>query len=193
MRRELVFLLEEESAKALLDSFLPRLLAPGIQVRTMVFEGKQDLQRRMAQRIRGYVNPAARFVLLSDQDSTPDCRVVKQRFLEMCSESGRGNHCLVRIACRELEAFYLADLRAVSQALEIPGLENAQNSQTFRNPDVQTGPSVLLERLTGGSYQKVGGSRRIGQFLDPRNTRSPSFRNFVAAILRQQDELLSLP
>ena len=190
--KELVFLLEEESAKALLERFLPRFLSPEIQVRVIAFEGKQDLAKRMAGKIRGYANREARFLILSDQDRTPDCRDVKQKFLDRCAESGRADQCLVRIACRELETFYLADLQAVARALDIPNLERKQESQRFRNPDTQAGPSVILKALTDDRYQKVAGSRQIGEFLNPENTRSPSFRNFVAAIRRQQTELLSL-
>lgn len=40
MRKELVFLVEEESARALLDTLLPRLLDPSIQPRVIPFEGK---------------------------------------------------------------------------------------------------------------------------------------------------------
>ena len=40
--RELVFLLEEASAKAMLEGLVPRLLDDRIQVRLITFEGKQD-------------------------------------------------------------------------------------------------------------------------------------------------------
>ena len=51
--KELVFLLEEESAKAMLQGLLPRVLDPRVQPRLMVFEGKQDLERQMVKRLRG--------------------------------------------------------------------------------------------------------------------------------------------
>ena len=37
--KELVFLLEEESAKAMLESLLPRILHPDIRARFIPFEG----------------------------------------------------------------------------------------------------------------------------------------------------------
>ena len=117
---------------------------------------------------------------------------MKRRFAEECTRSGRAEHCLVRIACREMETFYLADLGAVGRALEIPGVGKHQNKRKFRRPDELTGPSVILEGLTEKRYRKVSSSRRIGAFLDPENARSGSFRNFVAAIRRLQDELLAL-
>ena len=40
---QLVFFLEEPSARAMLENFLPRILPDNIAVRYVVFEGKQDL------------------------------------------------------------------------------------------------------------------------------------------------------
>ena len=43
--RELVFLLEEASAQAMLEGLLPKLLPDGMMVRYLVFEGKNDLEK----------------------------------------------------------------------------------------------------------------------------------------------------
>lgn len=107
--KELVFLLEEESAKAMLETLLPRILSPEIKARLIPFEGKQDLEKQMAKRMRGYVNPQARFIVLRDQDSAPDCMQVKARLVEHCRDAGQAAKSLVRIACKELETFYLAE------------------------------------------------------------------------------------
>ena len=119
--KELVFMLEEASAGAMLEGLLPRVLDPRVQPRLMVFEGKQDLERQMVRRLRGYLNPQARFIVLRDQDSTPDCRVLKAALMRLCTQAGRDAVSLVRIACHELEAFYLADLRAVEAAWGLAG------------------------------------------------------------------------
>ena len=95
---ELVFLLEEESAKAMLESLLPRLLHPDIWPRFIPFEGKQDMERQMLKRLRGYVNPQARFIVLRDQDSAPDCVALKAQLTERCRQAGRHDKTLVRIA-----------------------------------------------------------------------------------------------
>ncbi len=50
--KELVFLLEEESSAAMLESLLPRLLKPGIGYRLITFEGKQDLEKQMLRKLR---------------------------------------------------------------------------------------------------------------------------------------------
>ncbi|KAI5915608.1 MAG: DUF4276 family protein [Proteobacteria bacterium] len=188
--RELVFLLEEPSAKAMLESLLPRMLQEDIRFRCIPFEGKQDLEKQLTRRIRAYQNERARFIVLRDQDSHPDCTAVKQGLLDLCEKSGKFARCFVRIACRELETFYLADLQAVEQALEIDGLTRHQNSRKFRSPDGLGSPSRELKTLTGNRYEKVAGSRAIGKHLQIDNARSASFRNLIAAIRRCEDELL---
>lgn len=188
--RELVFLLEEPSAKAMLESLLPRMLKEDTRFRCIPFEGKQDLEKQLTRRIRGYQNERARFIVLRDQDSHPDCTAVKQGLLDLCEKSGKLARCLVRIACRELETFYLADLQAVEQALEIDGLTRHQNGRKFRSPDGLGSPSRELKTLTRNRYEKVAGSRAIGKHLQLDNPRSASFRNLIAAILRCEDELM---
>lgn len=186
---ELVFLLEEPSARAMLESLLPRMLKQDTLFRCIPFEGKQDLERQLTRKIRGYQNERARFIVLRDQDSHPDCTVIKQGLLDLCEKSGKRARCVVRIACRELETFYLADLQAVEQALGIKGLARHQGSRKFRSPDGLGSPSGELKTLTGNRYEKVSGSRAIGKHLQLDNVRSTSFRNIVAAIRRCEDEL----
>lgn len=188
---ELVFLLEELSAKAMLESLLPRVLNPGTHFRCIPFEGKQDLEKQLTRKIRAYQNHAARFIVLRDQDSHPDCVQVKQRLLDLCHASGKADQCLVRIACTELETFYLADLSAVEHALEIHGLARQQQSRKFRSPDALRSPSKELKALTKGRYEKVAGSRAIGQHLCLDNARSPSYRNLLTAIRRMESKLIA--
>ncbi len=192
MRRELVFLLEERSAKVMLESFLPRVLDERVEFKLIAFEGKQDLEKRMTMRMQAYLNPEARFIVMRDQDSVPDCKVIKSKLVEKCNASGRGKHSLVRIACRELEAFYLADLLAVENALDIKGLSAKQRGAKFRSPDYLVSPSHELKAVTGHRYEKISGSREIGRYLNVKGERSDSFRNLVEGIKRLEQELLSL-
>jgi hypothetical protein len=188
--KELVFLLEEASAKALLKTLLPRLLNDEICVRLIPFEGKQDLEKQLVKRIRGYQNRNARFIVMRDLDSDPNCQALKQRLIKLCHEAGKAENCLVRLACRELEAFYLADLAAVERALAVSGLSKKQNTSKFRTPDALGSPSLELKQLTGQVYEKIAGSLAIGEHLELDNTRSPSFKNLIAGIRRLEQELL---
>ena len=194
MFKELVFFLEEPSAQALLETLLPRLLDASITPRFVVFEGKQDLERQLERRLRGYQNTMARFVVMRDQDGAPDCRTVKAGLLLKCQQAGRAGQTLVRIACRELETFYLADLAAVETALDLPGVAQQQQRAKFRHPDTDLGsPADELGKLTGYAYQKVRDSRLLGQHLELTNERSPSFKNLLGAIRRLEAELLTMP
>lgn len=188
--KELVFLVEGESERFLLDAFLPRVLPEGIGHRVIPFEGKQDMEKRMAKRIKGYLNPQARFIVLRDQDSHADCVALKGALLARCVGTGREAHCLVRIACTELETFDLADLAAVAAAFDLPGLARQQQQRKFRDPDRLGSPSRELRTLTKNRYEKREGSRRIGQHLALDNTRSPSFGHLVSGIRRLGAELL---
>ena len=177
----LVFLLEEESARHMLEGLLPRLLPQGVHVRYIVFEGKQDLQQQLGRRLRGWLAPDTRFVVLHDQDSS-DCRALKAQLQAICKQAGRPET-LVRIACRELESFYLGDLEAVERAFGLRGLARQQESRKFRAPDSLNNAAQELRKLTGSRYQKLRGSRDIAAHLrlDSRN-RSISFGQLLAGI-----------
>jgi hypothetical protein len=176
---ELVFLLEELSAEAMLKGLLPRILPSDITTRYIVFEGKQDLEKQLVRKIGRYQVPDAKFVVFRDQDAG-DCKAIKRGLVEKCRQAGQPD-ALVRIACRELESWYLADLAAVERGMQVSGLVRLQGRMPYRSPDSQIVPSDCLARIVS-SYQKVGGSRAIGPHLDLNNTRSRSFVVFVTGI-----------
>lgn len=180
--KQLVFFLEEPSAKAMLEGLLPRILPREVTPRFIVFEGKQDLEKQLERRLRGWCQPESSFIVLRDQDSG-NCETIKDRLLEICHRAGR-RETLVRIACRELESWYFGDLAAVATAFGIASLTAQAAKAKYRTPDKIVNPATELQRVTSGRYQKVGGSRAIGLHLDPERNLSRSFRVFVEGILR---------
>jgi len=175
-----VFMLEEASAKALIEGILDRLGIPdSLATRFIVFEGKQDLEKQLERKLRSYQNPDAHFIIVRDQDSG-DCKVVKERLVAKCRSATKAE-ARVRIACRELESWYLADLSAVSRAFDMPHIAARQEESNYRNPDILESPSHELKRMVP-AYQKVSGSRAIARFLDLDNVRSRSFHHFVESI-----------
>ena len=181
MSRTLVVFVEETSAKALLDAILPRILPEDVRHRVVPFEGKSDLEKQLIGKIRGWKAPNSKFLILRDQDSG-DCRKVKEGILELCRRAGRRD-AMVRIACHELEAWYLGDLEAVERGLEVKGVSAQATSAKFRDPDRLNNAAQELESLTRGVYQKVGGTRRIAPHLDLSGTnRSMSFRVFCEGV-----------
>ncbi|MBD2139129.1 DUF4276 family protein [Anabaena sp. FACHB-1237] len=178
--KELVFLLEEPSAKAMIEGILPSLiLESNIVVRYIVFEGKQDLEKQIIRKLQGYNNPHATFIILRDQDSG-NCELIKSILKQKCEEANKFQ-AIVRIACRELESWYLADLEAVEKAYNRTNLSVLQAKKKFRNPDNLQSPSQELKSLVP-EYQKINVSRIIAPYLNIENTRSPSFYYFISAI-----------
>ena len=178
---QLVFFLEERSAKEMLKGLLPKLLPEGFEVQYLVFEGKQDLEKRLPRRLRAWQRPDALFIVLRDKDSA-DCVEVKQRLTQICESAGRSDT-LVRIACHELESWYLGDLAAVATAIGPDSIVRQQMGCRFRDPDRLANPFQELKRLAP-EYQKVSGSRAIAPCLSIENNRSTSFNVFVSGIQR---------
>jgi len=178
---ELVFFLEEPSIGAMLEGLLPKILPEGVYPRIIIFEGKQDLEKRMGKKLQGYLNPNAQFIILRDQDSA-NCLEIKNNLRNQCIAANKPET-LIRIVCHELESWYLADLAAVAKGLDLPEIANKQNKRFFRTPDTFPNPAAILRRIAP-SYQKLIGSRAIGPYLDPNNTRSDSFRVFISGVRR---------
>lgn len=180
--KTIVFFLEEPSAKEMLEGLLPRVLPTQARIRYLIFNGKQDLEKNLVLKLRGWQLPDSVFAVMRDQDSS-DCQAVKKKLVELCAEAAKG-YVLVRVACRELESFYLGDLATVEKGLGLNGLSNKQNKRKYRNPDILGNPSEELVRLTKGEYQKVSGSRAIGPHLDLTNNRSHSFNVLITGLRR---------
>lgn len=179
--RTLVALLEEPSAAVFLKIVAASLLPPDWDLKCISFEGKQDLEKNLERKLRGWLTPNSSFLIMRDRDSE-DCRAVKKRLVEICCRAGCPR-AVVRIACGELESFYLGDLEAVSKALEcrVPSARRAK----FRNPDLLNNAADELSRLTHGVYQKVSGSRRIAPLLKmDGSNRSHSFNVLIEGIRR---------
>jgi hypothetical protein len=183
---EVVFLLEELSAQAMIEGLLPRVISTPVHVRFIPFEGKQDLDKNIEKRLRNYLVPDALFIILRDQDSS-DCKKLKEDLVRKCVAAGKPN-AIVRIVCRELESWYLGDLLAVEAALGLNNLAKLQNKQKYRNPDRLSNAAEELVKITSKKYQKIDGSRAIGQCLSLTGNRSDSFRVFLATL-----QLLNIP
>ncbi|MBS9783454.1 MAG: DUF4276 family protein [Pasteurella sp.] len=176
---QLVFFLEEPSAREMLKGLLPKILPKNISCQYVVFEGKQDLEKRLPIRLRAWQDPTAKFIVMRDKDSG-DCIEIKNNLRQKCINAGHPD-VLIRIACHELESFYLGDLKAVEQAFKIKKLSLQQRRSKFRNPDYLGNPAQELKKLVP-SYQKVSGSRIIGPLLDVENNCSTSFKVLVSGI-----------
>jgi hypothetical protein len=178
--RSIVFFLEEPSAKEMLTGVLPRILPENVQIKYIVFQGKQHLEKSLKNKLRGWNTPNSAFVVMCDKDSG-DCKAIKAKLVNLCREAGRDD-VLVRIACRELESFYLGDLTAVEKGLGINGLKRQQQNRKFRNPDGLNNAAEELFKLTNNMYGKIAGSRTISPHLNLETNHSKSFNALITGI-----------
>jgi len=175
----LVFMLEELSMKVFLEGLLPRILPEGVSFTLIPHQGKSDLEKSLPRKLRGWKAPDSYFVVVRDQDSG-DCYKIKSRLRQICVEAGRPE-VLIRIACRELEAWFIGDLAAVGRAFCAGGLADQQKKRKYRTPDTLGSPSRELETLVKG-YGKVKGARKLGPLIDMENKRSTSFAAFISGV-----------
>lgn len=185
MTGKVVFLLEEPSMKHLLEGLLPRL-CPGLNFLCVAHEGKQDLEKSIPRKLRAWREPGVRFLIARDNDGG-DCVALKHRLADLCEQAGRGDS-VVRIACQEIEAWYLGDPDALADAYGDERLRGVGNRAKFRNPDEVKEPSAALRRLVP-EFQKVAGARRMAACLTREGNRSASFHALLRGIERLQGEM----
>ena len=164
--------------KTLLDGLLPRLF-PCLDFLCVPHEGRRDLEKSVPRKLRAWQEPGVRFVVLRDNDGG-DCRDLKRRLIELC-QRGRQPGTLIRIACQELEAWYLGDPDALADAYDQDGLRGLGARARFRDPDVVARPSAALRELVP-RFQKTDGARRMAQHLSLQRNRSASFQALMQGI-----------
>ena len=164
--------------QALLDGLLPRLF-PGLPFQCVPHDGKNDLERSIPRKLRGWREPGVRFAVVRDNDGG-DCRALKERLRGLC-RAGRRDDTLVRIACQELEAWYLGEPDALADAFGREGLRRIARRERYREPDAVRRPSEAVEQLVP-EFQKVSGARRMARHVTRERNRSTSFRVFMAGI-----------
>ncbi len=187
--------MEERSAAVLLAHVLPKALGPNVSWSIHSFSGKQDLLRKLPQRLRGYKSRLIwqdlKIVVLLDRDTT-DCIVVKDQLEQIATSEGlatksSGNPFTVvnRIAVEELEAWYFGDIPALRRLYpRVPQSLGARAK--YRDPDgIAGGTWETLERLLQGYGYEQGGLRKvalansIGPLLDLDRNSSKSFNVFI--------------
>ena len=179
LSRNWVFFLEEPSAEDFLRGFLASRTPTDVTLHFQVFEGKHDLEKQLVRRIRHWRLPNSQYLIMRDQDSG-DCVQIKQRLRALCDEAGR-SEAVIRIACRELEAFFVGDWEAVATAFEKPPLAAHARYAKYRAPDHLGSPYEELKRALP-FYGKRDGARRISRAMVPERNRSTSFQFLFKAL-----------
>ena len=182
---KLVFLVEEPSMADLLDGLIPRIF-PSLRGGFLCIphQGKNHLIKNVYRKIRAWQEPSVRFVVVQDQNSS-DCREVKSRLSLLCKEAGRSDT-LVRIVCRELEAWYIGEPSALAKAFPSHTKEILKElgKRRYRNPDTVRQPSKAIARLVP-EFQKRSGAQLVAEHMSLDN-KSRSFQAFIEGIERLQ-------
>ena len=175
--------------RSLLEGLLPRIY-PDVTFQYIVHEGKDDLEKSIPRKLRAWREPGVRFVVLRDQDQN-DCVSLKERLSDLCESAGRPDT-LVRIVCYELEAWYLGDPDALARAFEKDNLRRIGRRARFRDPDSVQQPSKALARLIP-EFQKIGGARKMANFLSRERNSSASFQMLFSGLDRILSESCAKP
>jgi len=189
MKGRIIFLLEEKSMKALLDSFLPRVFSgwmEGQHFLCVPHEGKTDLEKSFPRKLKAWSIPNDRFVIVRDNDAG-DCKLLKNRFMNLAKSNGRSDS-LVRIIFQELESWYFGDLIALAAAFDKPSINSQPNRKRFSDPDRLIKPSNEIKRLLP-TFQKLGGARNLAEHLNINENTSCSFNAFFSGVARLAIEM----
>lgn len=174
-----IFLLEEQSMQVLLEGVLPRLF-PNLNFQCLAHRGKYDLDQNIVNILRTWREPDARFVIVRDNDNG-NCLALKKRLHQLCQRGGR-NDTLIRIVCQELEAWYLGEPNAMSDAFGDESLRHIGNRAKYRkNPETLKKPSEDIKSLAPG-IGKVDAARRMAEHLTREGNRSHSFGVFLDGV-----------
>ncbi|VVH63956.1 hypothetical protein BSPWISOX_2438 [uncultured Gammaproteobacteria bacterium] len=179
----LVCFTEEKSAKEMLQVVLPKILPSNYCLSQIIpFEGKSDLDKQIEKKLKNYNTPDTVFLILRDQDNAI-CTEIKNQLLKKIQSSGRENVSIVRIACHELESFYLGDLLAVEQAFGLDNISKKQEKNKYKDPDNLSNAKQELKKLVS-NYQPISGSKLIAPCLNLGNNinKSTSFNTLLSGV-----------
>ena len=173
----IVFLTEEKSMQVTLEKLIaarwPKSTL-GISWIVLSFQGKTDLEKNIAPKMKSWNYGTPHFVILRDQDGS-DCKTLKAALRRKAKLGGRPF--TVRVVCNELESWFLGELDAVEAAYPKSKASKHKQAAKFRDPDVLGNANQELEKLVH-VVGKVGRAEAIASFSDPRKCISKSFQVF---------------
>lgn len=187
--KKFVFLLEEQSMKEVLNIILPQIIQEPYTFKCIPHNGKSDLQKSIPKKTKAWKEPDIQFVVIHDKDSA-DCIKLKKDLRDLIYEPRR-SATLIRIACTELESWFLGDLEAVEKGFEI-NLSTQKGKARFRNPDSLANPKQELKKLVP-AYQQISGSIAIAHYMNITKNKSHSFNIFVTGIRKLVQETSDSP
>lgn len=181
-------LVEEASMAEVLKIILPQILPQPWNLGDNCFlrphSGKQDLQKSIPHKIQAFSNyhEKVAFIIIHDQDSHSNCKKLKNELLTL-SESPNKLPVLVRIACKELESWYIGDFDAIEKAYPKFKTKFYKSKAKFRSPDNCENPKNELQKILP-EYQEVSSARKIAPHMNITINTSTSFQQLISGIQR---------
>lgn len=178
-------LTEETSMEIFLRGLLPRILPEAYKLDVNCFirphEGKSDLKKSIPKKMRAYPRYGypVKVLVIHDQDSN-NCVELKKALVKLTETSSNSIPCVVRIACRELENWYLGDLEALEEIYPELNSNIAKRRVKFNSPDRVSGAHEL--GLLTNNFSKTGAARSLGPIIKIEENSSTSFQQFVSGI-----------
>jgi hypothetical protein len=168
-----------------MSTFLSALfknIFPTLKFRVVHHEGKDDLKKSIINKLKAHSDANIRVIVLVDQDSSPDCKKLKQNIDDLCKKSGKENY-KIRIVCHELESWYLGDLASIDVAFGT-NLARDKGKKKYREPDKIANAKQMIKRITKQAGQIYIASK-IGSAMTPESiaeNKSKSFQSFLNAL-----------
>lgn len=182
---QLIVMTEEPSMEECLNIILKKIIPEDWFLTVIPHEGKQDLEKSIPRKLKAFKSNVSinyKFVIVRDQDSG-DCKKIKRKIEELCDIPSIEKP-LIRIACRELESWFLGDLQAVEKGLGLPNISQLQTRSKYRKPDELGNPSEELKKLNKNYYSKILGAKKISPYLNLESNKSTSFNYFIEGVRR---------
>ncbi len=174
---------EEPSAGNFLRVILPKILpedyALDINCFIRTHEGKNDLQKSIKNKIKAWPHwgRPVKVLVIHDQDAN-DCEQLKSSLLDLFK--GTPTPAVIRIACRELENWYLGDLDAVEAVYPATKASSLKAKAKYRNPDNLSGANEM--RLLTSDFSKSHASKTIPKHMNINNNNSASFNHLISGV-----------
>lgn len=172
-----IFVLTEEKSSAIIIKHLSISLKLNHRVRILSHDGFGDLKNSIPKKLNSQHHIMTRFIILCDADNA-DCAARKRQLVDLVPPNKRSKT-IIRIACRELESWYIAQ----PDALQFAGTIKHKISKRLlsRDPDQIDKIKEELKKYTHQRGQ-VDLAQKIGPHLKPDDIRSKSFFHFIAAL-----------
>lgn len=177
-------LTEEISMDYFLRGLLPRILPNDYSLDENCFirphEGRSDLMKSIPRKVQAYQKYGypVKVLIIHDQDSN-DCITLKKSLENLCSKAP-SIPAIVRIACHELENWYLGDIETLVNLYPEIRSKNIKKKRKFKNPDSVYGAYEIGQ--LSKNFSKTSAARSMGETINIDSNSSPSFKQFIVGI-----------